>query len=184
MAASLLLGRVCTDVLARQSAAARQMLPQASLLFARGKKQAKKQTKSKKDLRKEIMKEFMKKQEAEKLLQMATLKAAKKGDPLDPEMLNPARRRKAAVLTPAEREERFLLVKEWSRYCMERHKQDLQYLYGLLASRNRALRELKNTSPDLYQQALELNPVLFPFECQGPTETPPLPGYKPPDPES
>lgn len=154
------------------------------LMLTRGsKKQAKKQKKSKKEIRREMMKEYFKKMEIEKLKATAALKAAKKGEPFDPEMLNPARKRQIVKFSDIESERRFLLVKEWSRYRMEQHKLELQHLQNLMKSRDKALRELKKISLSLYNQALELNPNLFPFECQAPTCTPPLPAYIPPDPD-
>ena len=177
---SLALGRH-----ARQTLANRIVYPATSLLvLTRGsKKQAKKQKKSKKEIQREMMRDYFKKIELEKLKAAAALKAAKKGEPFDPEMLNPARKRQVVTISDKEKERRFLLVKEWSRYRMEKHKLELQHLQNLMKSRGKALRELKKVSLSLYNQALELNPSLFPFECQAPTYTPPLPTYTPPDPD-
>ena len=151
----------------------------------RGKKQVKpdKSRKSKRELQKEMMRDYMKKAELEKLVRDATLKAAKKGESLDPEMLNPIRKRAPVLLTEEEQERRFLLVKAWSRVQMERHKQDQAFLQGVMRCRKQALSELKRVSFPLYMKALELKLDLFPFECLGPTATPPLSGYIPPDPE-
>ncbi len=146
----------------------------------RGKKQAKKQ-KSKKDLRREMLKDFVKKMELAKLKQDAALKAASRGEPLDPEMLNPARQRQPHSTPYEDAERRYLLVKEWSRYRMDRHKEELKFIQGVVQSRECALRELKKVSLPLYMQALKLNPDLLPFECQGPPSTPPIPGYEPPE---
>ena len=125
----------------------------------------------------------MKKAELDKLVRDATLKAAKKGEALDPEMLNPIRKRAPVVLTEEEQEQRFLMVKAWSRLQMEKHKKEQIFLQGVLHCRRQALSELKRVSFPLYVKALELKPDLFPFECLGPTATPPLSGYTPPDPE-
>ena len=158
--------------------------PTSLLILSRGnKKQAKKQTKSKKEVQRELMRDRFKRLEMEKLLLEAAIKAAKKGETLDPEMLNPARKREKMVIPEEEKERRFLLIKEWSRYRMEQHKQELQRLHSLKKSRERALRELKKVSLPLYSQALELNPALFPYECQPLTYTPPFPSYTPPDPD-
>ena len=137
--------------------------------------------KAKKDARRDMMKEMFKQQELEKLVQSASLKAAKMGEPFDPEMLNPARKRAPVKKSAKEREEEFLLVKEWSRYRMEKHKQELKALNAMVASRQRALRELKRVSPTLHSKALELKEDLFPYDCVGPTATPPKAGYMPPD---
>ena len=153
------------------------------MLTRGGKKQAKKQKKSKKETQREMMKDYFKRIEIKKLKEAAALKAAKKGEPFDPEMLNPARKRQMVKNSDKEKERRVLLVKEWSRYRMEQHKLELDHLQSLMKSRDKALRELKKVSLPLYNQALELNPNLFPFECQAPTYTPPLPAYIPPDPD-
>ena len=90
----------------------------------------------------------MKRLELEKQLEEAVFKVAKQGEPMDPEMLNPARKRPLPKvhwnesfncvyewpyvynvcihplqLTEDEREQEFLLVKEWSRYTMKKHIQ-------------------------------------------------------------
>lgn len=130
-----------------------------------------------------MMKEFVKKQELEKLMQVTSLKAAKMGEPFDPEMLNPARKRAPVEKSLEEKENEYLLMKEWSRHQMETHKQDLKKLADMVTSRERAMRELKKLSPLLYNRALELKEDLFPYECLGPTATPPIADYVPPDPE-
>jgi len=137
----------------------------------------------KKDLRLLEMKEYAKRLEMQKIMLAAATKAAKKGEPLDPEMLNPARKRPRPVLTLEEKDRRYLMMKEWSRYQMKKELERNQTLQHMLRSRQKALRELKKVSFTLYSRALELNPVLFPLECKGPTETPPISTYIPPDPE-
>lgn len=171
---------------ARETLMSRAMAyPGSLLVLTRGnKKQAKKQKKSRKEIQREMLRDHFKKMEMEKLKLAAALKAAKKGEPLDPEMLNPARKRQKALTSDEEKEQRFLLVKEWSRYRMEQHKIELQQLQSLMRSREKALKELKKISLPLYSQVLELNPMLFPFECQALTSTPPLLSYVPPDPDA
>lgn len=160
----------------------RKFLPGSLLIPFRGKKSAKKQ-KKKKDLKAQEMRDFVKRRELQKLLESASLKAAVKGDPFDPEMLNPARKRPPPVLSVAERERRVLLYKEWSRYQMKENVQQMHLLSGMMKSREKALKALKQVSPALYLKAFELNSDLFPLECKGPTYTPPIPSYVPPDPE-
>lgn len=179
---SLALGHHARNTLANRLTAP----PAISLLvLTRGsKKQAKKQKKTKKELQREMMRDHFKKIEMKKLKQEAALKAARKGEPLDPEMLNPARKRQKASISDEEKERRFLLVKEYSRYRMELHKLELQRLQNIMKCRQKALRELKKISLPLYKQTLELNPSMFPVEYQALTYTPPLPSYIPPDPDS
>lgn len=161
------------------------LVPSSLLVPFRGKKQkAKKQKKTKKDPRLLEMKEYAQRMEVQKMLLSATMKAAKKGEPLDPEMLNPIRKRPPPTLPKEMRDQRFLLAKEWSRYQMQLEVQRRHFLQGVVRSREKALRELKRASSSLYAKALELNSELFPWECQGPTETPPIPSYTPPDPEN
>ena len=154
------------------------------LVPIRGKKTAKKQKKMKKDPRAVEMKEFAKRMEMQKMMLSATLKAVKKGEPFDPEMLNPARKRPPPAIPKEEKDRRFLLAKEWSRWKVEQHKEQLALLGGMLQSRNKALRELKGVSSTLYLQALKTNTELFPLDCRGPTATPPKLSYVPPDPDS
>lgn len=159
-----------------------QVSPSLVIPF-RSKGKATKQKKAKKDLRAQEMKDYAKRMEMQKLMQNAALKAAKKGEPLDIEMLNPARKRAPPTLTYEEKDRRFLLSKEWARFQMSKEIQQRQLLGGMVKSRAKALNELKKVAPMLYCKALELNPDLFPFECKGPTETPPMADYVPPDPE-
>ena len=157
-------------------------MPPSLIIPFRGKKSAKKQ-KKKKDQRLQEMKEQLKKIELQKLTQSAALKAARKGEPFDPELLNPARKREPPTLSREEQERRYLLVKEWSRYRMQKDIERQNILRAVIQSRNKALQELKKVSQSLYYKAIELNPELFPFECNGPSDTPPIPSYVPPDPE-
>ena len=163
----------------RRTVPGQVLAPGAVSSQVRGKKQQKKGAKSK-DSRRET-KQYVKQLELKQVTEEAALRAAKHGEPLDPETLNPARKRAPASIPPEERERRFLLVKEYSRYRMERHKQELSLLQGMVAVRRRALLELKKVSFPLYLQALERSRDLFPFTCTGPTAMPPIPGYLPPD---
>ena len=161
----------------------RQVLAPAILAVqVRGKKTQKK-AKTKKDAKREEMKEQLRQQELKYVAEEAAMRAARHGEPLDAEMLNPARRRAAAAaeISPGESERRFLLAKEYTRYRMERHKKELSVLQGMVVARQKALTELKKISFSLYLQSLELSQDLFPFTHAGPTATPPIPGYTPPD---
>lgn len=174
----------CADAARFQQLMCRSLVPTPLLIPFRGKKSAKKQKKMKKDPKAVELKEYAKRMEVQKVLLSATLKAAKKGEPFDPEMLNPARNRPSSTISKEEKDRRFLLTKEWSRWHMKQHTEHLAMLQGMTQSRDKALRELKRVSSTLYSQALELNTELFPFNCQGPTVTPPKQSYQPPEPES
>ena len=176
-----------TVALLRSSGALRRtvpgqvLAPTTVLVQVRGKKQSKKRTKMKKDPKREEMKEYLKQQELQRVMEEASLRAAKHGEPLDPEVLNPARKRAPVLISPEEQEWRFLLVKEYSRHRMEQHKTELSLLQGMMAARQKALLELKKVSIPLYLQSLELSQDLFPFTHTGPTATPPIPGFQPPE---
>ncbi|XP_032240406.2 39S ribosomal protein L40, mitochondrial-like [Nematostella vectensis] len=107
--------------------------------------------------------------------------------PIDPDsLLNPAylesnRQRAKVKLSEEEEEERILLLKEWSRYKMQQHKEDLQRLQEQARCREEALKELKKTSEFLYKEAIKADKTLFPLQLRGPTHTPPLTGYIAPD---
>ena len=107
--------------------------------------------------------------------------------PVDPEaLLNPAlleapRLRKPVKLSYEEQERRTLLLKEWSRYKMKQHKEDLQRIQELERCRQEALKELKKSSLYLYNEAIKVDPDFFPIQFKGPTETPPITDYVAPD---
>lgn len=179
MSAALL--RVGLSSALRRTVPGQLLAPSSSPVQVRGKKQQKKQAKTKKDAKREMMKEYLKQLELKQVMEEASLRAAKHGEPLDPEMLNPARKRAPVSISSEERERRFLVVKEYSRYCMEKHKKDLALLQGMLQARRNALLELKKVSFPLYQQALELSHDLLPFTHTGPPTTPPILDYHPPE---
>jgi large subunit ribosomal protein L40 len=174
--------RPCAEAARLQPLLRRNPFPVPLLVPFRGKKAAKKQ-RTRKDQKAVEIKEFAKRMEMQQVLYAATLKASKKGEPYDPEMLNPVRKRPLPTLSKEEKDRRFLLAKEWSRWRMQQHTDQLKLLQGMMRSRDKALRELKNISPTLYLRAFELNSGLFPLHCQGPTATPPKQSYMPPDPE-
>ena len=107
--------------------------------------------------------------------------------PIDPEsvldvaLLEPARKRQTIELSLEERERRTLLLKEWSRFKMQQHKEELQKVQELERCREEALKELKKSSLDLYHAAIRVDRSLFPIQFKGPTETPPIPDYVAPD---
>ena len=160
------------------------LAPTAAYLQTRGKKgqrEKRRENWKKEPSRRIALKEERMQEELRQVMEVAALRAAEHGEPLDPEMLNPSRRRLPAPVSREERERRFLLVKEYSRFCMQRHKEELGLLQAMVRSRERALLELKQVSVSLYKQTMKLNRDLFPFECTGPTATPPIPQYQPPE---
>lgn len=91
------------------------------------------------------------------------------------------RQRPAPVLTDEETETRALLNKEWARFQMKKHIEELTMSRKKVDARNAALRELKKESQFLYDEALKMDKTIFPLTLMGPTETPPIEGYLAPD---
>ena len=120
-------------------------------------------------------------EEAQKEKEFAALKMAVIGEPLDPELLNPARKRNRPAVSKEEHVHRTFVMKQWTRELMAQHKKQLQQLQVMLNCRDKAMRELKKVSMSLYEQALEPEPTLLSFSSTGPTETPPLNNYIPPE---
>ena len=128
-------------------------------------------------------KDFALKREVERLLRMACEKTAKRGEPLDPEMLNPERMRRPPEISEEEKERRVLLLKQWQKLTTMKHRDEHKLLHEAMVTRRKALQELKKVSLPLYHKAMELQPNLFPLDWHGPTTTPPIPGYQPPEPD-
>ncbi len=99
----------------------------------------------------------------------------------DPALLDEKRKRPVTSLSVEELESRVLLSKEWSRYCLSTHKDELHQLQVQAKSRQDALRELKKISPKLFDEAIKVNQTLFPMTLNGPVDTPPFKDYVPPD---
>lgn len=95
--------------------------------------------------------------------------------------LDETRQRSAPRLPFEESEGRALLLKEWSRYKQEQHMAEVQAVKLALDAQTEALEELKLESMELYQAALEPDPLLFPFTHEGPAYTPPKTSYEAPD---
>ena len=134
------------------------------------------------DSRKEAAKE------AQRILQMrlAQIEASKpQMEENDPELLKPERQRPRSSDDRSEEEttRRFLLVKDWSRYQMEKHKEDMAYFRSVAKCRLKALKELRRVSEELYEKAMTLDKNILPLERVGPSETPPLAQYVAPDAE-
>ena len=63
--------------------------------------------------------------------------------------------RKPFKLSPEEQERRTLLLKEWSRYKMKQHKEELQRVQELERYGEVALKELKKSSLYLCHEAIK-----------------------------
>ena len=120
-------------------------------------------------------------EEAQKEKEFVVSKMAVIGEPLDPELLNPARKRNPATISKEEQVRRTLVMKQWTKELMVQHKKQLQQLQAMVKCRDKAMRELKKVSLSLYEQAIEPEPALLSFSTAGPTETPSLHNYIPPE---
>lgn len=78
-----------------------------------------------------------------------------------------------------EEEYRWLLEKKWSRYRFGVNTREIRMVDRLLCSQEKALKELRGESEELYQAAIQMDFSYIPYEIKGPVETPPIPGYDP-----
>lgn len=76
-----------------------------------------------------------------------------------------------------ESERRALLQKEWSRYKGQQRREDNKIIADQLKAQEKALRELRLVSEELYSAAIEVDPNLVPFKAIGPVVTPPIDKY-------
>lgn len=100
---------------------------------------------------------------------------------LDPALMESSRKRQVSKLSPEVTEERILLSKDWARYCMKDHREELNKLQVRARSRQDALNELKRISVNLYDEAIKVNRTIYPLVLNGPVETPSFTDYVPPD---
>ncbi|NXY17323.1 RM40 protein, partial [Atrichornis clamosus] len=89
--------------------------------------------------------------------------------------------RSLPTLSPEESERRVLLLKKWSFFKQKQDEAEKKAIKTLVESQQEALKELRLESEELYQAAVRRDEGLFPFERDGPSYTPPLPGYDPPE---
>jgi len=78
-------------------------------------------------------------------------------------------------------EQRILLEKQWAKYKHQQHLADVQMLDRISYSQQKALDELRKESEELYQEAIQIDPMLLPFKTEGPVNTPPIQNYEVPD---
>ncbi|XP_078661246.1 large ribosomal subunit protein mL40-like [Branchiostoma floridae x Branchiostoma belcheri] len=98
-----------------------------------------------------------------------------------PSLLEEVRERPPVVVSTEEQERRAALEKEWARFRRQQHLTEEAAIVAMVTSQQRALEELRAESEELFQQAVQVDPLLIPYQRLGPTETPPLPTYDPPD---
>uniref|UniRef100_A0A2R5LAE5 Large ribosomal subunit protein mL40 n=1 Tax=Ornithodoros turicata TaxID=34597 RepID=A0A2R5LAE5_9ACAR len=91
------------------------------------------------------------------------------------------RRRGAPVLTYETCQERAALQRAWTTYRQQMHRCEASMIERVVAAQSRALEELYNESPELYQAAIQPDHTLLPFCLKAIVETPPIKGYEVPD---
>lgn len=84
-------------------------------------------------------------------------------------------------LSPEETERRVLLLKKWCFFKQKQDNAEKKAIQSMVEAQQEALKELRLESEELYQAAIRRDEGLFPFERDGPSYTPPLPGYDPPE---
>ncbi|XP_024075257.1 39S ribosomal protein L40, mitochondrial [Terrapene carolina triunguis] len=95
--------------------------------------------------------------------------------------LDASRVREISPLSFEESERRALLLKKWALYKQKEHEAEMETLKSLMAAQQEALEELRLESEELYQAAVRRDEGLFPFEKEGPSYTPQVPGYEAPE---
>uniref|UniRef100_A0A8C5JL90 Large ribosomal subunit protein mL40 n=1 Tax=Junco hyemalis TaxID=40217 RepID=A0A8C5JL90_JUNHY len=126
----------------------------------------------------------VKKEQAQKERMKKKLKKLEKAAPeLIPieDFITPLKVRSLPALSPEESERRVLLLKKWCLFKQKQDEAEKKAIKVLVESQQEALRELQLESEELYQAAILRDEGLFPFEREGPSYTPPLPGYDPPE---
>merc|ERR1712226_1740973 len=74
-------------------------------------------------------------------------------------------------------EARIAQMKDWQRYTIKRHSNELWHLDKVLKAQIVALEELRAESESLYDAAIQFDPSLLGMELRGPCASPPVPGY-------
>jgi large subunit ribosomal protein L40 len=66
------------------------------------------------------------------------------------------RKRKVAAKTDDEKNDIVILEKEWSKYKTQQHKNELEQMKNFLSSQDKALKQLKKDSLELYNEAIKV----------------------------
>lgn len=91
------------------------------------------------------------------------------------------RKRPPVEITDEEKARRADILREWAEYKNNQHIAEIRMINRIMASQEKALDELKDASPELYEEALQIDPTLIPFQMAGPVETPPIKNYDHPE---
>ena len=86
-------------------------------------------------------------------------------------------RRREVDVGEEEREARIAQMKDWQRFTIKRHSNELWHMDKVLKAQNAALEELRAENESLYEAAIQFDPNLLGTELKGPCASPPVPGY-------
>lgn len=86
-----------------------------------------------------------------------------------------------SALPDDEVERRRRLHKEWTTYKQGEWIKDIRAMKSIMMSQEKALRELKAASMELYKRAVEIDESYLPYNATGPVQTPPIKDYWSPD---
>merc|ERR1719210_1486792 len=86
-------------------------------------------------------------------------------------------RKREVTIGEEESEARIAQMKDWQRYTIKRHSNELWHLDKVLKAQNKALEELRAENESLYEAAIQFDPNLLGTELKGPCASPPVPGY-------
>ncbi|KFD53509.1 hypothetical protein M514_05615 [Trichuris suis] len=89
--------------------------------------------------------------------------------------------RRSSRIKEEERDERILFLKEWTKYSTEKRSQRYASLRSMMESHEKALKELRLVSEELYEEALKVKPDAIPSHRKGVVSIAPLPMYESPD---
>eukprot|EP00800_Vazella_pourtalesii_P003136 TRINITY_DN13157_c0_g1_i1.p1 TRINITY_DN13157_c0_g1~~TRINITY_DN13157_c0_g1_i1.p1 ORF type:complete len:196 (+),score=57.98 TRINITY_DN13157_c0_g1_i1:28-615(+) len=124
-----------------------------------------------------------KKQLQDEAKKVHCMKVALRGEALEVEALNPARKRPPREYTPEEIDQQITIAKAYSSFKNRQSAQAYSQLNALVKSRMKAMRRLKKLSPFLYEAALNGDPeASLPLEVAPKAQFPPEEGYQAPEP--
>ena len=124
-----------------------------------------------------------KKQLQDEAKKIHCVKVALRGEALEVEALNPARKRPPHEYTDEEIDQQITITKAYSSYKSRESAETFSQLNALMKSRMKAMRQLKKLSPFLYEAALKGDPeASLPIEVANKPQFPPREDYQAPEP--
>merc|ERR1719187_2969213 len=86
-------------------------------------------------------------------------------------------RKREVEVGEEEREARIAQMKDWQRYTITRHSNELWHLDKVLKAQTVAMEELRAENESLYEAAVQFDHGLVGMQLRGPCASPPVPGY-------